>query len=291
MAFVNFHWKNGIFGGDVEFTHAKSKEDAVFWLSYIPPQHMRNKFTINRDTNKKQPGNWDKFTSGGDPFKFDTKDVVDKKRMSSAAMTIWAEYDSNIDTSDVPPEFWVTGDMCGEACFRHDDMSVDEMNEQYLMACIFFGMKFFPEKNVGGVVEYFKRTGFEHYIQFDMKFARTDGGIYLKEAGLGSNTDPISVQAMFKVVQKYVKERGMRCKFYRTLEQLLDVTPENMSDRDLFVSLGKCLRVVMDFNPIRQPEPEEEENISDIVAAVGGMGRNRAPNRNQNSGWDTFRGR
>lgn len=288
MAFINLHWEDGVKGGKVGFTHAPTQEEAIFWLSYIPPQHLRNKFTIDTNTNKKRPGNWDKFSSGGDPFKFNTEEVIDRKRMSSAAMTIWAEYDHQIDTSDIPPEFWVTGDMCGEACFRNE-MSVEEMNEQYLMASIFFGMKFFPEKNVGGCAEYFKLMGFEHYIEFDKKMVNTGGGLYLKDTNIGgSNTDAMAVQAMFKVVQKYVKERGMRCKFYRTLQQLLDVTPENMSQRDLFVSLAKCLRVVMDFNPIRQPEIEENEDIGDFIRALGGGGpQGRYLPPSNTGGWDS----
>lgn len=284
MAFINFNWKNNVFGSEVEFTHAESQDKAIFWLSYIPAQHLRNRHTIDPDTKKKRPGNWDRFSSGGDPFKFDTDQVQDKKRMSDAAMTVWAEFDPMVDKSNVPPEYWVTGDMCGEACFR-DEMTIEEMNEQFLMASVFFGMKFFPEKNVGGVAEYFKLHHYEHYIEYDKKMVNTGGGLYLKDTNIaGSNTDAVAIQAMFKVVQKYVKERGARCKFYRTLRQLLTVTPDNMSQHDLFVSLAKCLRVVMDFNPIRAQEPEEQENIGDVIRALGGAGPQGRYIPNSNSG-------
>lgn len=272
MAFLNLHWKNNQFGGEVDFTHATTKEEAIFWFSYIPKPEQRNKHTINDDTGKKQPANWDRFSSGADPFKFDTDQVVDKKRMSFAAMTIFAEHDPTVDTGNIDPQFWVTGDMCGEACFR-DDMSVAEMNEQYLMACIFFGMKLYPESNVGGVYEYFKLHGFEHYIEFDKKLANTGAGLYLKDKNVaGSYTDSFAIQAMFRLLQKYVKERGMRCKFYRTLRQIYELNPDNVKEKDLAVSLGKCLRVVMDFNPIRKPDAEVKDDIGDIVQGLGGRG-------------------
>ena len=57
----------------------------------------------------------------------------------------------------------------------------------------------------------------------------------------------------------------MRCKFYRTLEQLKHVAPDDMNPYDLFVSLATCLRVVQEFNPIRLKEEDVAEDISDLI--------------------------
>ncbi len=264
MKFGNFHWKDSVFGSEVEFIEVPIEQcdEARFWISYLPDEKLRNRFTIHPVTTKRVPANWQKFAAGADPFKFDTEDVIHKDRMSDGAMTIYAEYDITVDTPDKRPEDYITGDMCVEYLWRAD--TVDEMCEDFLKAAVFYGTKVFPEKNNRDVVGYFKRTGFEHYLQFDMEIKRTQEGTYLAEKSAGSNTDVKSIQSMFKVVQKYVKDNGLRCKFYRTIRHLLHVSPDNMSPFDLFVSLATCMRVVGEFNPIRLATEEAEEDVGDI---------------------------
>jgi len=270
MTFGNMHWKDGVFGGEVEFLPTE-QEDAKFWISYLPRAEHRNKWKIDEYSGKKIPANWHKFCAGADAFKFDTQDVINKKDMSDGSMHIYAEYDINIDLPNKPPEHYVTDDICVEYLAlrnKNDTMTVDDLCEDYLKACIFYGCKLFPEKNNPEVVSYFKRHGFEYYLQFDMQFKSGDGAVFLQEkGGGGANTDTKSVQSMFKVVQRYVKEKGLRCKFYRTLDQLKHVTPDpgGMNPYDLFVSLATCLRVVQEFNPIRLKEDSEEKvDVSDI---------------------------
>ena len=282
MIFINFHWKNNIKNGTVEFTHA-DPDDVIWWLSYLPKQELWNNFYIDQTNGRRAPGNWNKFASGCDPFKFDTDEVIHKDEMSIAAAHIWSEYDESVDPESSNPENWLTGDITGEAYFR-GNMSVDEMCEQFAMACIFFGMKMLPEKNNKEVINYFKREGLENYLEFDKRLAKTDLGVFLKDTSAGSNTDVASVQAMFRAVQRYVKERGLRCKFWRTLRQLTDVNPVNMTKRDLFVSLAKTLQVVYDFNPIRRPDDDADVDISDIMAGL----RTLQVGYDENGGTDNF---
>lgn len=267
MTFGNFHWKGGVFGGEVEFIPT-DRDSAKNWISYLPRMEHRNKWKIDDYTGKKIPGNWHKFCAGADAFKFDTEDVINKKDMSLGAMHIYAEYDINVDVPGANPQTYVTDDICLEYLWREDTMTVDDLCEDYLKACIFYGCKLFPEKNNPEVVSYFKRHGFENYLQFDMQYKSQDGAVFLQEkGGAGANTDSKSVQSMFKVVQRYVKEKGLRCKFYRTLEQLKHVSPDpkGMNPYDLFVSLATCLRVVQEFNPITLKEDEQAElDVSDI---------------------------
>lgn len=266
MAFGNLHWKGGIFGGEVEFK-ATSQEQAKFWISYLPRPEHANKWKIDFD-GKKIPANWHKFSAGADAFKFDTEDVINKSRMSKGALTIYAEYDITIDRPDMNPMDYVTDDICVEYLWREDSMTVDDLCEDYLKACIFYGCKLFPEKNNPEVVSYFKRHGFDRYLEFDREYKATSDGVFLQaKGGAGANTDSKSIQSMFKVVQRYVKEKGMRCKFYRTLEQLKHVSPDDMNPYDLFVSLATCLRVVQEFNPIRLKEDDTAEDISDLMGS------------------------
>lgn len=265
MRFGNLEWKGAVYGGDVEFLECE-QDNARFWFSYIPDESIRNKFTIHETTGKKVPANWHKFASGADAFKFDTEDVINKDKMSLGSMSVWAGYDIMVDTPDKHPDDWVTNDMCMEYLARPD--TVDDLCEDYLKACVFFGMKAFPEKNNPEVVAYFKRNGFQHYLQFDMQLKKVDDMVYLADKSAGGNTDAKSIQSMFKAVQKYVKDNGLRCKFYRTLEQLKHVSPDDMNPYDLFVSLATCLRVVQEFNPIRFATEEVEEDVGDIADSL-----------------------
>ncbi len=278
MTFGNFHWKDSVYGGDVEFK-ATSQEDARWWISYMPDENNRNKFNIHPVNQKKSPANWHKFCSGADPFKFDTDEVIHKNKMSDAAMIVYAEQDIMVDTPDKNPADYVTGDMCAEYMYRAD--TVDEMCEDFAKACIFYGMKVFPERNNSDVVRYFKLNGFENYVQFDMQVKKSNEGTFFSETAAGSNTDVKTIQSMFKVVQKYVKENGLRCKFYRTLEQLKDVSPDNMNPYDLFVALAVCLRVVIEFNPIRlSTQEQEQDDVGDIIGSLSprSFGEETQPN-------------
>lgn len=267
MTFGTFAWKGGVYGGEVEFL-ATSQENARWWISYMPlPEHC-NKWRVEPMTGKKAPANWHKFCAGADPFKFDTDDVINKNKMSDGAMLIYAEYDITVDTPNKNPMDYVTDDFCAEYLFREDGMTVDDLCEDYLKACIFYGCKIFPEGNNPEVIKYFKNNGFEHYLQWDMQFKKDDMGVYMREKGGGGhNTDSSTIQSMFKVVQRYVKEKGMRCKFYRTLTDFRFVQPDKMNPYDLFVAAATCLRVVQEFNPIRLKEDDSPEDISDLIGA------------------------
>jgi hypothetical protein len=264
MAFGNFEWKN-VFGGEVEFVQS-DQEQARWWISYMPGEEMRNKWNMHPVNGKKNPVNWHRFCSGADPFKFDTEDVLDKERMSMGAMTIWANYDPTIDTPDTNPEHYVTDDMCGEYLYR--PATVDDLCEDYLKACIFYGMKVFPENNNPDVIRAFRTWGFENYIQYDMELKKIDGITFQKEKTAGGATNDKTTQSMFRNVQKFVEEKFNRAKFPRTWKQLEEVSPDKMSPFDLFISLAKCLAVCMDFNPIRFASMEDEgEDIGDMAGS------------------------
>ena len=266
MAFGNFEWKN-VFGGEVIFVQS-DEDKARWWISYMPDENNRNKWNTHTVNGKMNPANWTKFASGADPFKFDTEDVLDKNRMSLGAMTIWADFDPTVDTPNTDPAHYVTDDICGEYLFR--PATVDDLCEDYLKACIFYGMKVFPENNNPDVVRVFRSWGFENYLQYDMELKKVDGMTFQKEKTAGGATNDKTIQGMFRNVQKYVKEKGMRCKFPRTLKQLLEVAPDDMSPYDLFISLSKCLQVAFDFNPIRFAN-QEDEVAGDIGDMWGGF--------------------
>ena len=199
------------FGGEVEF-NATSQEQAKFWISYLPREEHANKWRI--EDGKKIPANWHKFSAGADAFKFDTEDVINKSKMSKGSLTIYAEYDITIDRPDMNPMDYVTDDICVEYLWREDSMTVDDLCEDYLKACIFYGCKLFPEKNNPEVVSYFKRHGFERYLEFDREWkSAADGVFYNRKVALEQIPTAKAYKACLKWCSDTLRRRGCAVNF------------------------------------------------------------------------------
>jgi hypothetical protein len=241
MRFGYFEWKDNIFGGDVEFLDA-DYQNARCHISYMPPPAMANqKVPVPGSNGKYKPANTAMFRSGADPFKYDTVDVKDKSKMSMGGQHIYAFYDPLVDGGKERKE-WLTNNFVYEYYFRGDNQTVDELCEDYLKACIYYGCKLYPENNNDDVIKYFKKHGFEHYIQMGLKVVLGEAGmVYKDEIHGGATTNTKVIQKMFRHVQNFVKEDAAFCVFHRTLQDFKDVDRENLNPYDLFVSASYCL--------------------------------------------------
>lgn len=238
MRFGRFKWVNDIFGGEVEFVDM-AYDQARCHISYMPREGMRNQ-KVPMAGGKYRPANAALFRSGADPFKYDTPDVKNPSKMSDGAQHIYAFFDPSVDGNKDRKD-WLTNNFIYEYLYRPE--SVDELCEDYLKACIFYGCKLYPERNNDDVIKYFKKHGFEHYIQMGIKVtASVDTGIYYTQETVGGNiTNDKTIQKMFRHVDDFVNNDAAHCVFHRTLQDILDVEKENLNPFDLFVSASYTL--------------------------------------------------
>lgn len=266
MRFGKFEWKEGKFGGDVEFVDTEYAA-ARCHISYMPAEGMRN-IKIPVAGGKFKPGNTAMFRSGADPFKYDTPDVKNPSKMSDGAQHIYAFYDEQVDGYR-PRKDWQTNNFVYEYLFR--PVSVDELCEDYLKACIFYGCKLYPERNNDDVLGYFRRHGFEHYIQLGLRInASLDSGIHYTQDTVGGNiTNDKTIQKMFRHTENFVNEDAKYCVFFRTLQQIKDVERADLNPFDLFVSQAYALMASYEADiankQIEKPNPHFDADVLEMI--------------------------
>jgi len=266
MKWGMFRWKNGVFGGDVEFVETDFA-NAKFHASYFPPEGMRN-VKVPVPGGKFKPANAALFRSGADPFKFDTQDVKYKKDMSWASQHIYMFYDETVDGGK-PRKEWISNNIIYEYYYRGDHQSVDEMCEDFLMACIFYGCKVYPERNNDDVLKYFKRHGFEHYTHFAVRVAISEGNlIYKQEATAGATTNDKTIEKMWRHVQDFVNNDAAACPFYRTIQDVKDVDRADLNPFDLFVSLSYTLMSAYEADIATKQEEQKPTTTREILEAI-----------------------
>lgn len=245
MKFGNYEWVNNQFGGDVYFQET-AFEDARIHKICLPGEENYCNKRIAMPGGKFKPANTAMFFGSADTFKYNTKDVKDKGSMSTGAAHTYAAYNPIIDR-DVPEDEKLTDDFIEEYFARPD--TVDEYCEDILKMAIYWGMRVYPENNLDNVALFFKKHGFEHYLQLgrQIKFSQEHGIVYQDELRSGSTTGTKTVETMFRLGAQYIKNTGHRCKFYRTLRQFKEVD-DDLNPFDLFVSATVDLINVFDIN-------------------------------------------
>lgn len=260
MQFGKFQWKDGIFGGEVEFVPT-SFEDARFHKIVLPnEQSWCNKKLPASQEGKWKPPHTSKFCGSADTFKYRTKDVKYKRDMSKGACHVYAYYDPSID-GGLPDTEWLTDDFVLEYLFRPE--SPEEYCEDVLMIAIYYGCRIYPENNLDNVAQKFKDWGYENYIQVGRKLTINSeaGMVYADETRGGATTNTKMIETMFRNVQQYVLNAGKRCKFYRTLEDFKEVDIDNLNPYDLFVSAAYCLMNGFEINnPMKEKKAANEDS-------------------------------
>ena len=214
-----------------------SFEDAKFHINHLLDPGMRNKWTVTQN-GKWKPANAAKFRSGADPFKYNTPDVKNKDAMSLGAQHIYMFQDSRIDYGK-PREKWVSQNLVFEYLWRPELKA--ELFEDYAKACIYFGCKLYPERNIDEVLDHFKRNGLEYYIHLGIRVATKGDQIGYKQETVGGDiTNTLVIQNMHRHNADFVNNDACACIFYRTLQQLRDLE-NDFNPFDLAASVAYTL--------------------------------------------------
>lgn len=252
-----YEWKNNQFGGDVEFIETAFEDARIYRIQLPGEENYANK-KIPAPGGKFKPGNAHLFFGSADTFKYNTTDIKNRSKMSEGAAHTFVAYIPQIDDGK-PEDEKLTDDFIDEYLFRPD--TVDEYCEDVLKMAIYRGMKVYPENNLDNVALYFKKHGFDHYLQFgrQVTFNHELGVIYKDELRSGSTTQTKTIETMFRVGAQYVISSGARCKFYRTLRQFKEVD-DDLNPYDLFVSATVNLISAFDIN-LNPTKKQLEDNI------------------------------
>lgn len=244
MQFGNFEWVNNVFLGDVYFVECPQKEARIWRVKLPDEEKWANKYTTQNG--KMIPSNERLFCGSSDTFKYNTKDIIHKSKMSDGAAHVFAYYNPLID-GGVPDDQWLTDDFILEYLGRPD--TVREYCEDILKIARYYGCKIYPENNLDNVAMFFKDYDCEKYIQVGRHLVNKDVGIVYADSGRGGITTlPQMKETIFRLAADYIKRAGHRCKFYRTLQDFKDVDFENLNPYDLFVSSSICLVSAWDIN-------------------------------------------
>lgn len=242
-------------------------DDARFHVNHLLDPAMRNKYSIVN--NKWKPANTAKIRSGADPFKYNTPDVKNKNKMSDGAQHVYMFHDGKIDFGK-PREKWITQNFIYEYKFR-PELLVD-LYEDYAKACIYFGCKIYPERNVGDVVDHFKRNGLEHYIHLGITVATKGEMIGYKQETVGGNiTNTLVIQNMHRHNADFVNNDAIACVFHRTLGELRDLE-DDFNPYDLAASCSYTLMASFEAD-IANMAAEQPSSMSrdDIMELTGGF--------------------
>lgn len=230
----NFEWVDGIKGGylhkgsniwvdgRVKFTPNPNGRWYVSWLFDDP-----NKSNLKRRKGDLiLPVNEHRFCGGSDPFKFDK---TQGRRKSDGGGAIYMNFDPMIDLAG-QEDNWVTDDFIATYLFRPP--TKDEFAEDMLMACIYYSCSMNPEISVPDVWEYFVDRGYAGYLYYSLDYRDQIA------KNPGSNMLPGFRNRMFNAMGQWIENHGHRTRQDRILEQANEVTPETITDYDLFVAAG-----------------------------------------------------
>lgn len=221
----NFEWEDGIIDGRVVWD---PMPNGKFETSFLLERHESNlKF---HDGELWLPGNINRFTSGGDTFKFD-KTSGSKKSDGSGA--VFMRRDAMIDTNDRPMKDWITHRFC--CTYSHRPPTKDEYGEDMLKMCIYYGCEMNCEINVPFLWDYFVARGYGGFLYYGVD---RKTGLISKTPGF--NTLTAVQDDIFREYHTYIQHHGMRECHDRILRQCRDIE-QDMGPYDQFVSGGAAL--------------------------------------------------
>jgi len=267
----NLHWVGGQFGGDVYFQ--EDAEHGRFEVSKDPdPSHSNQKVRIefysvfaNAVVPMWQPRFPTASVIGGDPFKFKNKqqDLMSRmvkgtnqskqSRGGMAGLECVSEQDA-----DKPMSQWTDYGFFMSYCHRTNE---NEFNEDYLMACIFWGSMAYPEANVGSVEKFFIEKGFGGYLIYDL-----DSKGRKKDYAGVQNIDT-SKQRLFAFTKLHLDNRVQYERHASYLSECSRIKGlEEMTIYDRFTAHGLALMGAQSLFPSRiAAMAEQSSDISDFI--------------------------
>jgi len=175
--------------------------------------------------------NNERFSAGGDAFKFDQ---TEGNKMSDGAFAVLENRNYQIDPRDKPIDKWQTDLFVCTYLFRANDS--EEYVDDCLKACQYYGCYILPETNVNHIVSYFTKWGYYGFL----KILRNADGTWRNTPGMYTGAE--SKQKIFSAHRDYVKRRGAYERHIELLREIKDIpSMDRMTLFDLFTAAGFAL--------------------------------------------------
>lgn len=229
----NFQWRDNVPLSQVIFDIDPNGRWELIWM---PPSEFRNKTELNPLTGQIQPSN-NLCITGIDPFA--ASKVKDTGRASKAA----------IITMTTHADFQSPTVVC-KYLYRQDDPL--KMNEDCLLQCWFYSSPLMPERNVRGVLDWFKDKGLYDFIMYDPFTENAEDKDIRGIATTNGNT----VDTMINYAMTYISQH-LGCdefgkfkpfRFNDLIKDLMMFEPNNRTEYDLTMAFLITLTALMKKN-------------------------------------------
>lgn len=237
---------------DVEFA---PDPEGRFYVSYLPPPHLRNKKFYNKDIESWEPEN-NTFVAGGDPFK--QRKVQDEVKGSKGGGAVYYPHDPLFDVADDPKDYQISERFVVTYATR-EAQDPKLYAEDMLMMCELWGAKMFPEINVPILWDYFVDRGRAGYLLYAIdrktgKFKSTPG------ATTGNNS---TAQELFTEYVKWSNRHAFKEDQMPLLQEISKISGiDEMTKYDLFTAGGFALMGAKILKDINRGMPDEKEEIN-----------------------------
>jgi hypothetical protein len=221
----------------------KTEENGKFEMSMELPQEQTNlkRRTMgwNVEQNKYipqyEPTYKSRFVCGVDAFEYSNqKTDTGASKQSDGGIAILRERDESIDKSDNPYD-WHTRTFV--LSYRYRPASLQEFNEDALMACEYFGAMAFIERNKTSTWEYFINRGRGNYLKFEQDLMT--GKLNDKP---GFYSQGASKDELFTEIKDYITFRGHEENHLSFLEECRNIrAKDEMHKYDRLTAHGAAL--------------------------------------------------
>ena len=155
------------------------------------------------------------FIASADTLGFDTQSVAkmreSRSRQSDGGLAIFWDRDPSVDPGEDISQ-WESYRFVLSYRFRPN--SLEEYQEDVLMACIFWGAYLFPESNRENLIQFFYQRGYAGYLLYDI-----DNISGKRKARPGFFSLEASKMNLFTAVKDYIRYRGHTEYFKSFLEE------------------------------------------------------------------------
>lgn len=237
--------------------------DGPWYFSQQPREGLANKMVFDSrfprmfaGCNGFVPTYAGEYTVSTDPVKYEETLSGNKSKW---AITVKRSHN---DVTDTPgnEHNWKTD--CFVADYITEVDNLDACSEQVLMACIYFSTMLYGENNVGEANNFFKRNGFQGFVQHRI----TDKGVI--DPNPGFSTQGNSKQVMFGKMSNYIDRRGLYEKHVRILKQARDImTATDLKSNDSLASaMGNFMAEEQNYAKfVRKSIPNGNKNLIDYL--------------------------
>jgi hypothetical protein len=178
-----------------------------------------------------------KFTCGADPFEYGNENkatATHQSAQSDGGIAILWERDKKIDPDNNPHE-WESRKFV--LSYRHRPASLEEYNEDVLMACEYYGAMLYLERNKTRTWEHFIKRRRGGYLKYNVDLAT--GKVSDKP---GAYMSPEVKGDLFSELKDYILFRGALEPFYRFLMECRNIQgKDQMTKYDCLTAHGMAL--------------------------------------------------